>query len=268
MPFKDADYNREYQRAHATRRREEKRLLLTNDPTTNPLLVIGERWMAKWVKQGEQLLANHSDEAIAARAERNRAKVRRHKEKYPDRVSASNKRSYRKHRATRRREARQRYDLNREAENERSRVYYGEHAEEIKAQKKPYRLEHAAHLRAKYVEWCIAHAELIVGYSATRRARKLNAPINDFTPEQWLEIQAAFSYRCAYCPPDCKACKNKTHKLTQDHITPLSKGGPNTASNIVPACKSHNSKKYNGPPLCPVQPLLLTVAPSQPYKAS
>ena len=45
-------------------------------------------------------------------------------------------------------------------------------------------------------------------------------------------------------------------RLTMDHITPISKGGAHTASNIVPACQSCNSKKNNRAPLKPVQPIL------------
>lgn len=33
--------------------------------------------------------------------------------------------------------------------------------------------------------------------------------------------------------------------------------------NIVPACQSCNSKKGRKAPLCPVQPLLLTLAPEE-----
>jgi 5-methylcytosine-specific restriction endonuclease McrA len=77
---------------------------------------------------------------------------------------------------------------------------------------------------------------------------------NDLTIQQWEEIKAAFGYRCAYC-----GCKSK--RLTKDHITPISKGGAHTASNIVPACSLCNSKKHAGAPLIPVQPLLLTLAP-------
>lgn len=83
-----------------------------------------------------------------------------------------------------------------------------------------------------------------------RRALKYNAGINDFTVRQWEEMKTAYDHRCVYCG-------RKMQRLTQDHITPLSKGGNHTYSNIVPACKSCNSKKHDGAVLCPVQPLLV-----------
>jgi 5-methylcytosine-specific restriction endonuclease McrA len=95
-----------------------------------------------------------------------------------------------------------------------------------------------------------------MAYNATRRALKANAPINDFSDAQWQELLLVFDHRCAYC-------ERQMAKLTQEHITPYEKGGSNTLWNIVPACQSCNSKKGVGPPLCPVQPLLLTMAPAR-----
>jgi 5-methylcytosine-specific restriction endonuclease McrA len=267
MPFKDPDYNRAYQRQLATKRREEKRLLLANDPTANPLLIIGGRWVCKWVKQGEQLLASHSDEANEARLHKKRARVRRYREKNPALARARTAAYYQLHREEERAKARARYAEIREAENARSRAYYAENTEAIAAQKSSYHRENAEYLRVKHEEWCAKNPERIVGYSATRRARKANAPIDDLTPAQWKEIKAAYGYRCVYCPPDCKACHKKTHKLTQEHITPFSKGGSNTAPNVVPACQPCNSRKHDKAPLNPVQPLLLTIASSRKHKA-
>jgi hypothetical protein len=63
----------------------------------------------------------------------------------------------------------------------------------------------------------------------------LRGPGDDLTFEQWQEIRAKHGNRCAYCEaPDPK---------TLDHVVPLSKGGLHTASNVVPACKSCNSRK-------------------------
>jgi 5-methylcytosine-specific restriction endonuclease McrA len=96
---------------------------------------------------------------------------------------------------------------------------------------------------AKNPEKGIAKAE-------RRRARKANAPINDFTATDWQEMKAHYGYRCVYCG-------KKFQRLTQDHIIPLSAGGSHTKSNIVPACRSCNSKKGVGAVLTPIQPLLI-----------
>jgi 5-methylcytosine-specific restriction endonuclease McrA len=55
---------------------------------------------------------------------------------------------------------------------------------------------------------------------------------------EWPQILEAFGHRCAYCG-------DAIGPLTKDHVTPISKGGINTADNVVPACKSCNSRKHN-----------------------
>jgi hypothetical protein len=83
-----------------------------------------------------------------------------------------------------------------------------------------------------------------------RRARRKGAAISDFTHVQWVAMQEHYDHRCVYCGKRAKG------HLTQDHITPLVEDGNHTASNIVPACRSCNSKKGARAPLVPVQPLL------------
>ena len=73
-----------------------------------------------------------------------------------------------------------------------------------------------------------------------RKALERGATISDFTAEQWLHLKMAFGQRCAYC--------HKKKPLTQDHVIPLVRGGNHTASNIVPACQSCNSRKSAGQP--------------------
>jgi HNH endonuclease len=109
-------------------------------------------------------------------------------------------------------------------------------------------------------QYSISHPGSDTENTRRRRARIMGAAVNDFTNTQWEEMKAAYGYRCVYCPHDCWRCRQKKHTLTQDHITPLSKGGDNTASNIVPACLSCNSKKNDGDVLKPIQPLLLLVS--------
>lgn len=68
------------------------------------------------------------------------------------------------------------------------------------------------------------------------RARKQNAPINDLTEKQWVELLQYNGQSCAYC--------GSVHDLSQDHAVPLSLGGDHTLVNIVPACRSCNSRKH------------------------
>ena len=103
---------------------------------------------------------------------------------------------------------------------------------------------------ARSAAWYAAHPEVMQTKNATRTARIKHAPIRDLTRAEWEEIKAAYGYRCVYCG-------QKPTKLTMDHITPLVKGGAHTKSNIVPACRSCNSKKRDRNVLKPIQPLLL-----------
>jgi len=111
--------------------------------------------------------------------------------------------------------------------------------------------------RAKHAELKRAHYQTPRGRAAAiakmqrRRATRAGASRNDFTREQWLLLQETFQHRCAYCGRRAKG------HLTQDHVTPLSKGGAHTLNNIVPACQSCNSSKGVKAPLKQVQPLLL-----------
>jgi 5-methylcytosine-specific restriction endonuclease McrA len=70
-----------------------------------------------------------------------------------------------------------------------------------------------------------------------RRARKMNAS-GSHTLAEWIARVRLYRWRCAYCR---KRVTLKT--LTQDHMIPLSKGGSDFASNLVPACRSCNSRK-------------------------
>lgn len=117
------------------------------------------------------------------------------------------------------------------------------------------------HVRAREAiataQWKKDHPDETSAHAHSRRARKMRSPINDLTGPQWKAIKSYYGNRCVYCPPDCQDCKKKIHVLTQDHLTPLSKGGPHTYTNIVPACVSCNSKKWAKSVPKPVQPLLL-----------
>jgi 5-methylcytosine-specific restriction endonuclease McrA len=55
------------------------------------------------------------------------------------------------------------------------------------------------------------------------------------TSQQLQQRFALFENSCAYC--------GRSGKVSIDHVMPLSKGGLDEHSNIVPACKTCNSSK-------------------------
>jgi 5-methylcytosine-specific restriction endonuclease McrA len=62
----------------------------------------------------------------------------------------------------------------------------------------------------------------------------------NFTRDEWIEVLEEYDYRCAYC--------GSKEDITIDHAIPISKGGLNIKSNIVPACHKCNSKKKDRTP--------------------
>ncbi len=81
------------------------------------------------------------------------------------------------------------------------------------------------------------------------KARKKGAE-GSHTLKEWLDKKKEYNHRCVYCGIHEDALKKKYkdkrwHKLTEDHVIPLSKSGSNYISNILPACISCNDKKSN-----------------------
>jgi len=140
--------------------------------------------------------------------------------------------------------------------NIRAKAWYIKNREKVLAYQAEYAKTHPKEVSIRKRNWERNNPEKKLANTQRRRARKAGAPINDLTAAQWTEIKTAYGHRCVYCG-------RKMQRLTQDHITPLSKGGAHTASNIVPACGKCNSCKGSRPPLISIQPLLLTVAPSK-----
>ena len=142
-------------------------------------------------------------------------------------------------------------EANQELVRARSKAWYEANRERALINIKAWREAHPEKVKEYERKWWKVHPEKSHALCKARRAMRNGSSVCDFTAAQWQEMQAAFDHRCAYCGKRAKG------HLTQDHLTPLSKGGNHTLPNIVPACRSCNSKKYTGPPLKPVQPLLL-----------
>lgn len=141
------------------------------------------------------------------------------------------------------------YEANQEHVQSYTRQRYIEKKEQIDQQKKAYRAANREKVLNWMRQWVAKNRAKVRARNAKRRALKMGAPRNDLTPQEWQDIQAAYAHRCVYC--------GRKTRLTQDHITPLSKGGSHTKSNVVPACRPCNTRKKDRAPLIPVQPLLL-----------
>ncbi|CAN7362413.1 HNH endonuclease [Paenibacillus sp. LjRoot56] len=73
-------------------------------------------------------------------------------------------------------------------------------------------------------------------YGHKRRSLKRNSMVNDFTAKDWSKSLNHFNNECAYC-----GCTDK--QIHQEHVVPISRGGSNTITNIIPACETCNTSK-------------------------
>ncbi len=91
--------------------------------------------------------------------------------------------------------------------------------------------------RKATAKWNHSEAGRKVFVLASQRRRAAKSGVEaDFTEQEWAECLATFGGTCAYC--------GARGDQTQDHVTPLHKGGRHTASNVIPACGSCNSRKF------------------------
>lgn len=71
---------------------------------------------------------------------------------------------------------------------------------------------------------------------ASFHKRRVLSRGESFTAKEWAALCAQHGDVCAYC--------GASGRLTADHRIPLSRGGRNVIENILPACKSCNSRKH------------------------
>jgi 5-methylcytosine-specific restriction endonuclease McrA len=109
--------------------------------------------------------------------------------------------------------------------------------------------------RAKRSKWANANREKVresirdyfrrnphvVALNATKYRMRLSKAENTLTPEQMAETLEYFGYRCGYCLVDLRTLPKG--QRTIDHMLPLIRGGANSQDNVIPCCKSCNSRK-------------------------
>ena len=110
---------------------------------------------------------------------------------------------------------------------------YEAHREEKAAYGREYYRVHAAEHYRRVVEWHKHNPERANDHTRARRARKRSNG-GSFTVDEWLDLCAAFDFRCACCG---------VLEQTVDHVIPVTKGGSSDIANIQPLCKPCNSAK-------------------------
>lgn len=102
------------------------------------------------------------------------------------------------------------------------------------AMRKQY-LKNRERILAYNKRWKDANPDSRHAHDVKRRALEKGA-LGSFTGVEFAELCARFDGACAYC--------GVKERLEADHNVPLSRGGSNDITNIVPACGTCNRRKH------------------------
>lgn len=118
------------------------------------------------------------------------------------------------------------------------RSYYENNSDLIKERARDWKQNNKTRVKEYKNLWYKTEIGKLLGLNKTKKRQSLILGLrSDLTNQQWLETLSEFNNQCAYC--------GSTIKLCQEHVIPVSKGGPYTKYNIIPGCESCNSHKSN-----------------------
>lgn len=161
---------------------------------------------------------------------------------HPDKIKEYRKKHYQNHKKQILEENKQWCQDHKEHRKDYCKQYHLDHKKERNEYGEQWRLinrEKICKRQKQYLQTKAGKANNQRGHSK-RKAREKNI-INTLTAEEWIDILKKYKFRCAYCGKEFTLFDRET----RDHVIPISKGGDNIKENIVPACKSCNSKKKN-----------------------
>ena len=155
------------------------------------------------------------------------------------RQSKSNRKQYWKNRERRLAENARYRQANRDRRLAKQREWRMRNLEQQRAQDRQRSLqryrsgEKSAYMKA----WRMRNPEKARDFlRASFHKRRLLSRGESFTASEWSVLLGQYGGVCAYC--------GAAGPLTADHRIPLSRGGRNVIENIIPACKSCNSRKH------------------------
>lgn len=82
-------------------------------------------------------------------------------------------------------------------------------------------------------------------FNQRTRKHRIRANGGSFTYKQWESMKKKYGYKCAICGKKEPFLEQSYQYLTQDHIIPVTKGGPHIKENIQPLCMECNIRKHN-----------------------
>ena len=138
---------------------------------------------------------------------KNPDKVQEYKERYKNKYGAGSE--YRK----------EYREKNREILREKKRRYYERNKEKVMESNNRWRKDNIDKVQ----------------FANRKYYQRKRSSFHHYEESDWVYALNFFSHSCAYC--------GGKEKMEQEHIVPVSKGGPYIASNIIPACRSCNASK-------------------------
>lgn len=136
-----------------------------------------------------------------------------------------------------------------EINNKRSKKYHLDNIDKRKESGREWYKKNKKHANRLSKLWKKNNKKSISTYNRKRRNLLYNTT-GSHTEKEWQSKKMKYNNCCAYCGINEDILKNKYndkkwHKLTRDHIIPISKDGTDYINNIVPSCITCNSIKNN-----------------------
>lgn len=122
--------------------------------------------------------------------------------------------------------------------------YTKNNSDKIRRKSKEYRKNNKNKVDANRKSWKLRNPDKVKLIDQKKRCKRESVMTEKISVEEWQNKKAEFDHCCAYCGIK----ETYLNKLTIDHFIAISKGGPHTLFNLVPACRSCNAKKHNKHP--------------------
>jgi len=193
-------------------------------------------------------------EAVEAVRAFRKASVKLSYAKHPIERKEAARRSHQEHRLKRQRQQGEYRESHRQEAIERSHKWYATNGLQALKWRREYYEEYKPKILAQTAAWTKAHPEASANWykehpdrareiRRDRRAREAEAA-GSYTEGEFRARCAEFRNPCFYCG----RAADEAGSLTADYFIPLYKGGTDFIWNILPACRSCNSRKGNKDP--------------------